>query len=322
MAYPTEPACYFQLEWIPSGPIYREPLHGKKDRFNQEVRPRDPIVIRGNRSPVRKTNMRNYDGGRKLTWVPVKRAGPKHVKSSDDLDNARALKFGEHQSAEGVENNPEASYVDAVKSGPVQRKDAGTQEKDLINTLVASSSASQKVDSVSTPRTNSAMRNSNSGASRRWFPIIFGTSTQHVNPSTRVSDIFRAGGTSNQRSISSAKDRLSESKQIVRQYRPMDLGGRRTKSVAPGTKPGPRWCPTGLTHTQKRRVQRLRALEIKEEIAEKCDELFNPEKHMVPTWREKRIAEELSRTADDTISDANSENNRDASDDMDVDQGG
>ena len=78
----------------------------------------------------------------------------------------------------------------------------------------------------------------------------------------------------------------------------------------------------GLTHTQKRRVQRLRALEIKEKIAEKCDELFNPEKHMVPTWREKRIAEELSRTTNDTISDANSENNRDASNDMDVDQGG
>ena len=155
--------------------------------------------------------------------MPVKRAGPKHVKSSDDLDNARALKFGEHQSAEGVENNPEASYVDAVKSGPVQRKDAGTQEKDLINTLVASSSASQKVDSVSTS-TNSVMRNSNSGASRRWFPIIFVTSTQHVNPSTRVGEIFRAGGTSNQQSISSAKDRLSESKQIVCQYRPRDLG--------------------------------------------------------------------------------------------------
>ena len=57
---------------------------------------------------------------------------------------------------------------------------------------------------------------------------------------------------------------------------------------------------------------------------EERDELFNRDIPMLPTktWREKRIAEELSRTADDTISDANSENNRDASNDMDVDQGG
>jgi hypothetical protein len=33
----------------------------------------------------------------------------------------------------------------------------------------------------------------------------------------------------------------------------------------PGTKLEPQWCPTGLTHAQKRRVQRLRASEIREE---------------------------------------------------------
>ena len=45
---------------------------------------------------------------------------------------------------------------------------------------------------------------------------------------------------------------------------------------------------------------------------------------MVPTntWKDKRIMAEESRAADEMISDANSENNRDASSDMDVDQGG
>ena len=32
-------------------------------------------------------------------------------------------------------------------------------------------------------------------------------------------------------------------------------GGSRIRSVALGTKPKLRWCPTGLMHTQKRRVQ-------------------------------------------------------------------
>ena len=31
----------------------------------------------------------------------------------------------------------------------------------------------------------------------------------------------------------------------------------------------PRWCPSGLTHTQKRRLQRLRCQEQKEKEAEK-----------------------------------------------------
>jgi hypothetical protein len=45
-------------------------------------------------------------------------------------------------------------------------------------------------------------------------------------------------------------------------------GGNMIKSVAPGTKPI-QWCPTGFTHTKKRRVQRLRASEIREQVAQK-----------------------------------------------------
>ena len=49
----------------------------------------------------------------------------------------------------------------------------------------------------------------------------------------------------------------------------------------------------GLTHTQKRRVQRLRALEIKDEITQKKhDKLFNQKKPKVLTWKVKQIVVE------------------------------
>ena len=84
----------------------------------------------------------------------------------------------------------------------------------------------------------------------------------------------------------------------------------------------------GLTHTQKRRVQRLRALEINEQIAEKKrDELLNRERPTVPTkiWREKRITGEDSRAIHDTVSDSiddttydeDSENTKEILTDMD-----
>jgi hypothetical protein len=98
------------------------------------------------------------------------------------------------------------------------------------------------------------------------------------------------------------------------------------KSVASGTKPGPQWCPKGLTHTRKRRVQRLRALVIQEEIAEKrCDEWFSQDRSVMPlkmTWRKKLITKEENKNADDAVIAQNSENNSDASTGMNVDQGG
>ena len=45
----------------------------------------------------------------------------------------------------------------------------------------------------------------------------------------------------------------------------------------------PRWCPSGLTHTQKRKLQRLRNKEKKEQEAEKMrDEHLNKYKPMIP----------------------------------------
>ena len=45
----------------------------------------------------------------------------------------------------------------------------------------------------------------------------------------------------------------------------------------------PRWCPSGLSHSQKRRLQRLRRQEQKEQEAEKLrDEHFNKYRPIVP----------------------------------------
>jgi len=56
----------------------------------------------------------------------------------------------------------------------------------------------------------------------------------------------------------------------------------------------PRWCPSGLTHTQKRKLQRLRNKEKKEQEAEKImDDYFNKYRPMIPQGKFWQI-----RTAD------------------------
>ena len=111
----------------------------------------------------------------------------------------------------------------------------------------------------------------------------------------------------------------------MNQYRPGYLAGsrlsNRIRSLAPGTKPGPRWCPSGLTPTQKRRVQRLRAVEIRAQIAEKkIEEWFNGGRPIVPTKtsKEKRIAAEETKILDESTVDENPENKNDAAADMDA----
>jgi len=55
----------------------------------------------------------------------------------------------------------------------------------------------------------------------------------------------------------------------------------------------PRWCPSGLTHTQQRKLQRLRNKEKKEQEAEKMrDEHFNKYRPMIPqgkVWQVKSV---------------------------------
>ena len=63
----------------------------------------------------------------------------------------------------------------------------------------------------------------------------------------------------------------------------LDVGGKKNHgSVAPGTKPAPRWCPPGLSCTQKRCVQRLRTMEMTEKMKEEeRDRWFNEDRPMV-----------------------------------------
>ena len=55
----------------------------------------------------------------------------------------------------------------------------------------------------------------------------------------------------------------------------------------------PRWCPEGLTHTQKRKLQRLRNKEKREKEAEKAsDEYFNKYRPMIlqgKVWQVKTV---------------------------------
>jgi hypothetical protein len=57
----------------------------------------------------------------------------------------------------------------------------------------------------------------------------------------------------------------------------------------------PRWCPPGLTHTQRRKLQRLRFQEKREkELEKQRDEAFNQYRPMVPQgkkWRAKTSSE-------------------------------
>jgi hypothetical protein len=120
MPYPTWPARYFRPEWIPSRAIYRGSLHEKRARYNQEARPRDAFVVRGSRSPVQTAESKDNKGGRKLVWMPVKRAEPKSVTISDNTDVAHALKREAYQSAEGVVNSTKTSSD--VGLGSVQKE--------------------------------------------------------------------------------------------------------------------------------------------------------------------------------------------------------
>jgi hypothetical protein len=66
----------------------------------------------------------------------------------------------------------------------------------------------------------------------------------------------------------------------------------------PGIAFSPHWCPPGLTPSQRRRIQWLRAQKLKEEAAEKeKDEHFNTIWHMFPTKQEWRVKDKANTLA-------------------------
>jgi hypothetical protein len=68
-----------------------------------------------------------------------------------------------------------------------------------------------------------------------------------------------------------------------------DLGGTKSKEgngVAPSQKPAPRWCPRGITRTQRRKLQKMHQKELAEKKEEEQrDYWFN---HLQPMTKVKQ----------------------------------
>jgi hypothetical protein len=65
-----------------------------------------------------------------------------------------------------------------------------------------------------------------------------------------------------------------------------------SRTTVPETAPAPRWCPPGLTSSQRRRIQWMRAHKMREEAAEKeRDEHFNDIRPVIPMRQEWRVKE-------------------------------
>jgi hypothetical protein len=68
------------------------------------------------------------------------------------------------------------------------------------------------------------------------------------------------------------------------------------KCAAPSKRPAPRWCPKGITKTQKHRLQKMRQRELAEKKKEEeRDYWFNHLRPMTKpkqTWWEKQLAKE------------------------------
>nr|CAH66649.1 OSIGBa0146I21.6 [Oryza sativa]CAH66655.1 OSIGBa0092J07.1 [Oryza sativa] len=62
--------------------------------------------------------------------------------------------------------------------------------------------------------------------------------------------------------------------------------------LPPGIEPNPRWMPKDLTATQKKRLQRLRAQELREKKAEEQRDKWFNELRPPPVWRPKSIEKE------------------------------
>jgi hypothetical protein len=85
-----------------------------------------------------------------------------------------------------------------------------------------------------------------------------------------------------------------------------DSGGRKpeeVKGVAPSWKPAPRWCPRGITKTQRHRLQKRHQKELAEKKdKEQRDYWFNhlrPMTKVNETSQEKRLAKEENGSSGD-----------------------
>jgi hypothetical protein len=304
VSYPAAPADYFKPGWIMSRPMFGLDVFEKRARFKYEARSHHAIVIQGSRSPIRNANEKYYTSDRKLAWVRARPDGSKVDCTIVSKPVAR----------------PNKSNLDhGVKPGDIKTSDVGTgvhHQQHMSDLLQKNASYAENgvtrdglmhgcLKNIAAKSTNLHDDLRLSMETRSEKPVVpIRPSTNKpadvsVNQYLRGCKNFEAGGTSKQRKILSVRDKIFTPKATVCKYRPRNLGDSRIKSVGPRTKPRPQWCPTGLTHTQKRRVQRLRASEIKEYITlKKRGELFRRDTPMVPpnmTWRKKLITTEESK---------------------------
>jgi hypothetical protein len=71
-----------------------------------------------------------------------------------------------------------------------------------------------------------------------------------------------------------------------------------------GTAPAPHWCPPGLTPSQRRRIQWMRAQKMREEAVKKeRDEYFNIIRPVIPTNQEWRVKDKVDTPAPTTSDD-------------------
>jgi hypothetical protein len=79
---------------------------------------------------------------------------------------------------------------------------------------------------------------------------------------------------------------------------------RMSRTTMPWMAPAPRWCPPGLTPSQRRRIQWMRAQRMREEAAKKeRDEYFNIIPPVIPMRQEWRVKEKVDTHAPTTSND-------------------
>jgi hypothetical protein len=215
---------------------------------------------------------------------------------------------------------PRNCDVNEVGCGSVQGKPGSTEAKRAKTILVASSctNTNKKFESASIHAVSASL-----------YPKVVkssaNTSTPWCDSTSRCGQKILASNVFDEHRVFSAKRGIFTPQTIVCQYMSRNSGGRMIKSATPVTKPGPRWCPTGFTPTQKRRVQRLRASRIRGKRAVKeLKKWFSRDRQMVPpkmVWKKKGIVADKNTNAD-MVADGISEIFRDAATHMDVDQGG
>jgi DNA gyrase/topoisomerase IV subunit A len=212
-------------------------------------------------------------------WVLVRR-----VTASDGLDVAQDRTLGERQSAAGIVDDIDTNSIVGLNS--IQKKvvngerddnairlqrTGSDQFKRVTNSghvmqeqsdealVVASSRSSQKSESASL-HADLVIESccSSNNISPLWLKSSMNTSTQRGDSRNRRSKKAKASNVYNQQLVVfSAKEKIFSPQTAARHYRLRNSGGSMSKSPKPGTKLEPQWCPSGLTHTQKRRVQRL-----------------------------------------------------------------